>query len=64
MLETRKERVKLLKAGLSGKTIERLYIEGNSFRIIRFPPVIKLIDLDIPIDVNNRAGDEAIAECA
>ena len=63
MLETRKERVKLLKAGLSGKTIERLYIEGNSFRIIRFPPVIKLIDLDIPIDVNNRV-DEAIAECA
>lgn len=64
MLETRKERVKLLKAGLSGKMIERLYIEGNSFRIISFPPVIKLMELDIPIDENNRARQAAIAKCA
>ncbi|MDD5616557.1 MAG: hypothetical protein PHH85_10190 [Candidatus Methanoperedens sp.] len=64
MLETRKERVKLLKSGISGKMIERLYIEGNSFRIIPFPPVIKLVELEIPIDLNNRARHAAIARCA
>jgi len=64
MLETRKERVKLLKAGLSGKMIERLYIEGNNFRIIRFPPAIKLMELDIPRDKNNYVRHEAAAKCA
>ncbi len=64
MLETRKERVKLLKAGLSGKMIERLYIEGNNFRIIRIPPVIELMELDIPIDENNYVRHAAIAKCA
>ena len=64
MLETRNERVKLLKAGLSGKMIERLYIESNRFRIISFPPVIKLMELDIPFDENNRARQAAIAKFA
>ena len=63
MLETRQERVKLLKAGLSGKMIERLYVEGNHFRIIRFPPVVKLMELDIPTDKNVRTRHEAIAKC-
>jgi hypothetical protein len=35
MLETAEERIKLLKKGLSGKEIERLYIEHNNFKIIR-----------------------------
>lgn len=64
MLETRNERVKLLKAGLSGKMIERLYIEGNSFRIISFPPVIKLMELDVPFDENNHVMQAAIAKFA
>ncbi len=34
MLETPEQRIKLLKAGFSGKEIERLYIEQNNFRII------------------------------
>ena len=63
MLETRQERVKLLKAGFSGKMIERLYVEGNRFRIIRFPPVVKLMELDIQ-DKNDRVRHEAIAKCA
>ena len=63
MLETRQERVKLLKAGLSGKMIERLYVEGNHFRIIRFSPVVKLMELDIPTDKNDRVRHEAIAKC-
>ncbi len=35
MLETAEERVKLLKAGFTGKEIEKLYIEYNNFKIIR-----------------------------
>ena len=35
MLETADERVKLLKAGLTGNEIEGLYIENNNFKIVR-----------------------------
>ncbi len=63
MLETREERVKLLKAGLSEKAIERLYIEGNDFTIIRAPPVIKLVDIDISWDPSNCIKHEAITKC-
>jgi hypothetical protein len=35
MLETAEERVKLLKAGLTGEEIEELYIENNNFKIVR-----------------------------
>jgi hypothetical protein len=34
MLETSQERVKLLKAGISGKKIEELYISLNNFKIV------------------------------
>jgi len=37
MLETSQERVKLLKAGVDGKTIERLYIACNNFKIVSSP---------------------------
>jgi hypothetical protein len=37
MLETPQERVKLLKAGIDGKTIEKLYLKYNNFKIIRIP---------------------------
>ena len=37
MLETSKERVKLLKAGIIGKKIEELYISGNKIRILNRP---------------------------
>ncbi len=43
MLETPQERVKLLKAGIDGKTIEKLYIIHNNFKIVRSPI---LFDLD------------------
>jgi hypothetical protein len=42
MLETPEQRTKLLKAGLSGKEIERLYIEYNNFRIVNFPILYEL----------------------
>ena len=45
MLETIEERVKLLKAGLTGKEIEGLYIVNNNFKIVRnilyYDPVIE-----------------------
>jgi hypothetical protein len=34
MLETPEERAKLLRAGLTGKEIESLYIQGNGFKIV------------------------------
>lgn len=37
MLETSQERVKLLKAGISIKKIENIYIQSNNFTICRFP---------------------------
>ncbi len=37
MLETSEERVKLLKAGISGRDIEKLYIIYNNFKIIGSP---------------------------
>ncbi len=45
ILETAEERVKLLKAGLIGKTIEKLYIESNSFKIVLVPAIIELVEL-------------------
>jgi hypothetical protein len=33
MLETAQERVKLLKAGIDGKTIEKLYLLLNDFNV-------------------------------
>ncbi len=41
MLETPEERVRLLKAGITGKTIERLYILNNNFKIIRCPLLVE-----------------------
>jgi hypothetical protein len=46
MLETAEERVKLLKTGISGKEIERLYIKGNSIKIILTPAIFELVEID------------------
>lgn len=35
VLETSAERVKLLKGGIDGKTIEKVYIAYNNFRIVK-----------------------------
>lgn len=39
-LNSPEERIKLLKAGVDGKVIEKLWIECNNFKII--PKVLKL----------------------
>lgn len=49
MLETSEQRVKLLKAGFSGKEIERLYIEYNNFRIVHLPILYEVSEFN---DVN------------
>ncbi len=38
MLETSRERVALLKAGIDGKTIEHLYIRLNNFKVVGNDP--------------------------
>jgi hypothetical protein len=45
MLEASQERVKLLKAGIDGKTIEKLYLINNNFKIVRIPLLFELIDI-------------------
>lgn len=52
MLETPQERVKLLKAGIDGKTIEKLYISYNDFKIIHSPILIEQVPVNIK--QNNR----------
>ena len=47
MLETSQERVKLLKAGLTSNTIEKLYIQSNNIKIVRTPIDIELVEFDI-----------------
>lgn len=57
MLETPQERVKLLKAGISGKQIEELYVKCNNFKIINMPLFFELIEIS-----SNSVSCEAIAE--
>jgi hypothetical protein len=46
MLETPQERIKLLRAGFTSKTIDKLYIEGNNFKLVRFPVIVDLAEFD------------------
>jgi hypothetical protein len=62
MLETRFERVKLLKAGLSGKKIEELYIAYNNFKIVHSPVICEQVEI-YDCEINNTIkSQEAIAE--
>jgi hypothetical protein len=64
MLEKREDRVKLLKAGLSGKMIEKLYIEGNHFKLTHFPPVIELLEIDMCQNVICCIRQEVAVKCS
>lgn len=46
MLETPQERVKLLKAGISGKKIEELYISLNNFKIVHNPVLLEKVEIN------------------
>ncbi len=52
MLETPQERVKLLKAGIDGKTIEKLYIFYNDFKIVHSPILIEQVQVNITENKN------------
>jgi len=41
MLETPQERITLLRSGFTGQAIEKLYIERNNFKLIRFPVIVE-----------------------
>jgi len=56
MFETAKERVKLLKTGLSEKEIEMLYIEHNNFKIIRTPILYEANEFDFAPSIIDNEG--------
>ena len=60
MLETPEERVKLLKAGITGKTIEELYVMYNNFKIVSSPLLFELVEIDTEIDTQ---GNNKIYMC-
>ncbi len=61
MLRTRQERVKLLKAGIFGKTIERLYITHNNFKIMG-NPILEMIEINTHKIKDIALNQEATAE--
>jgi predicted transcriptional regulator len=66
MFETSEQRIKLLKAGFSGKEIERLYIEYNNFRIVHLPILYQILEFN-GVKIKNfklKQLDEKIEEIA
>lgn len=45
MLETSQERVKLLKAGISARKIEQIYLESNNFKIMNIPVLFEVFEI-------------------
>lgn len=62
MLETSQERVKLLKAGISVKTIEKLYLNGNNFKTVNTPVLFELVEIDPEENPDCSLSYEACAE--
>jgi hypothetical protein len=62
MLKTRQERVELLKAGIFGKTIERLYIRYNNFKIVGNPNFYEMVGINTGETRDMVASQEATAE--
>lgn len=46
MLETSQERIKMLKTGITEKQIEKMYIEGNDFKIVSLPILVEIVEID------------------
>lgn len=62
MLKTRQERVELLKAGIFGKTIERLYIRYNNFKIVGNPNLYEMVEINTKEIRDIALSQEATAE--
>ncbi len=63
MLETSNERVELLKAGISGKTIEKLYLVCNNFKIVGSPVLFEPDEADALESIRNFTIHEVSAQC-
>ncbi len=46
MLTTSEERVELLRKGYAQKQIEKMYIEGNNFKMVNCPVIIEMVELN------------------
>lgn len=61
MLETSHERVRLLKAGIDGKTIEKLYIIYNNIKIINIPILfVGFNDMIARLENQDKKGDNGM----
>ncbi|MCL7413689.1 MAG: hypothetical protein M8353_08755 [ANME-2 cluster archaeon] len=52
MLETSRERIKLIKAGYSQKEIEEIYLEKNNFIISLHPFLFEIVELNLENNQN------------
>jgi len=59
MLKTPQERVRLLKAGIDGKTIEKLYIIYNNLKIVHTPIFFQLVEINTEENKNSAISHEA-----
>jgi len=62
MLETPKERIKLLKAGITGNQIEELYILCNNIKVVGSQRPIKKITINTTNNKNNAVCQAATVE--
>jgi hypothetical protein len=62
MLETPEERVRLLKAGIAGKTIEEFYIICNNFKIVGNVMFPEIVEVDIEGNKNIVINQEVTIE--
>lgn len=53
MLETPEERIKMLREGIIGKEVERLYLENKCIKLIKTPILFKLVEMDYPENYKN-----------
>jgi len=62
MLETSQERVKLLKAGISTKTIEQIYLQSNCFKIIGIPVLFNVVEIIPETKVEKNFCEVSVAD--
>ncbi|MCX9085076.1 MAG: hypothetical protein OIN87_09805 [Candidatus Methanoperedens sp.] len=58
MLETPKERIKLLKAGITGNQIEELYILYNNFKVVWYQRPLKKLAINTTMNMNDAVCQE------
>ncbi len=62
MLESSNERVELLKRGISSKTIEKLYLLCNNFKIVSSPVLFEPDEVDALESIRNLTIHEVPAQ--